>query len=102
MKTALLLTLLLCGCAYPRKNYHKEYYRDDVHGTGLFIFWMESKPVSNRYGVCGGVYSLHTNGWGGENHRLDAPWDQATKSHVGFARFKNQADAEEWGDALCK
>lgn len=100
--------LLLAGCrSHKHDIYYKDYETDKERGS-LYVYWIEYKPVSNRYGVCAEVYSQsgHLDGkydgkWGGENHRRDAPWNEDTKSHVGFAEFKSQREAEAWGDRMC-
>jgi hypothetical protein len=103
-----LLLICLSGCRSHRYDTYYKAYETDKQRGGLYVYWIENKPVSNRYGVCAEVYSQwgHFDGkyegkWGGENHRKDAQWDAETKSHVGFAEFKNQRDAEAWGDKLC-
>ena len=99
MKYALTAVLLIAGC-------HRTYYKQNVVGTEAsggrpFIFWREYKPVSNRVGVCAEVYELSNGKWGGENHRRDAPWEEETHSHVGFAKFDTRQEAEAWGDKTC-
>jgi hypothetical protein len=122
-RIAAILMLVLVGChCQPNVKQHVSFIRLDdgsliqigpgelyvcpeghsCTDEGQFIYWYR-RGSTIRDGICAEVYSLRSpfSYWGGENHRPDAPWNEATKSRVAFAEFANEKDAVAWGDSLC-